>query len=143
MGTSTDGMFFYGFLIPENHPYEFGPYEWEDYLDAKMGWDLLPYMEKHEKREALLKELDVQIHIHCSGSYPMMYVAVESARKSNRRGYAEKVDFLVPDETDEGFTKRTLLESHKAKIKKFCEVMKIKEPTPEELGWWVASYWSD
>jgi hypothetical protein len=142
MGTSTDGILFYGFDLGE--PGE-GLTDDELHLDEEECWYRdhwdweTHYAERkgvvreeddfYERKKAVIEEAGCFIGTHCSGSYPMLYVAVK--QHSASRGYPNPIveeDLVVFSDAE-------------SKLKSFCEVMGIVFK-PDDVGWYLASYWS-
>ena len=134
MGTSTNGILFYGFPVNEddkNQEILSGADEHGDYNDDEFDLDVL-WAEKfgldpknHGEIWKHQQHYPVKIGFHCSDSYPMHYVAVRKSEVVSNRGYPKRVKAL---EVDPAWDKQ---------IKDFCTKFGLKPP--KEFGWWVAS----
>lgn len=133
MSTSTDGILFWGIHFDEG---EFEPgWEWEDAYAATKGVikPTAPYEGNENiysaywaaKRDAV-ESAGCLVDAHCSGEYPMFYVAVKASQTVNRRGYPEEIKSLEVGADWE------------AKLRAFCEALGVPWSQPK---WWLVSYW--
>lgn len=141
MGTSTDGILFYGFSVGEdenaeiirgmdgNGEYVVGSEDEEPDEDAIWAhhFKLDPDPDKVEKVWRHKEKHVIQIGTHCSYDYPMYYVAIRKSVLSASRGTPEKVDTL---EIGKDWDKQ---------LKEFCDLWEL-EP-PNEFGWYLCSLW--
>lgn len=142
MGTSTDGILFFGIDLGEDEDDSF-PWQgedWEDFAADKLGvsrpevpWegneDVFRKYWK-EKAEAI-EALECEIGTHCSDSYPCYFVAPKKKVLVAARGYPLEVtkDFLDVDVRNTEISES---------LKNFCELMEIPWQEPK---WHLASYW--
>lgn len=150
MGTSTNGILFFGFdFCNEDEGDELPFDDWEDHYAEKMGliddsgyWTdegdhaFPPGPERDaaekrwhaylDKKTKLVKKAGVEIDSHCSGEYPIYYVCTQQVVA--RRGYPEKLKLEEMEVTEEEIQK----------LRAFCELMGIKWKKP---SWVLASYW--
>lgn len=105
MGVSTNAILFYGYC-------------WDDQIE-EFDWD---------EWEDKLEGLAVDVNTHCSGDYPIPYLAIGESRKVARRGYPEEVKSL-----EVGLM-------WDATLTKAAEKLGIKMPQPEPR-WWLVSDW--
>lgn len=151
MGTSTDGILFYGFLVEDEEALHdrlsgVGP---DDDDDNDVSEDDDDVSEEHSSMVAKLYGWDgknpkydwdwekkhpspVTIGTHCSGDCPMYYVAIAASEVTARRGYPEAVSTETKPEWD------AILTDFMSKLSdKFgMELPKVK------FGWYLASMWS-
>lgn len=153
MGVSTDGIIFFGFnsvtddeYAEECHPVSEEVFEshgiegedWEELLAVKSGakhpgpWidDEEPkgWSEFRDKVSKIVKDMGCEIDYHCSGDYPLYYVAVTGV---GARAYRGETTVLKPEDF---IAKQEWTE----KLKKFCELLGIKYREPE---WHLCSCW--
>lgn len=144
MGTSTDAILFWGIAYKEDELLEddVDLYDrWEERYCATQG---LPdpgeisdeeyakpgvrerHLEYLSKKEALLRELAVELDTHCSAEYPIPFVAIKEATVVTKRGYISEIGSLDVDP------------SWEPKLRAFCEVMGLpwKEPGWRQVAWW-------
>jgi hypothetical protein len=146
MGQSTDGILFYGFPIEEDtangnviaglSPEGDEP-ERPENLDADVDYDYSDQDTIWAKKFGLkggYKEVwkhqetyPVTIGRHCSGDYPMYYVAIKESELTANRGYPQEVKSLEVNLA----WKHQLIE--------FCKVYGLEPPA--KFGWYLASYW--
>ena len=141
MGQSTDAILFWGILVDQDEcecPWSYSEdMEWEGvYAQRKAGIcepsndfsdaTRTKYHEYLDKRGAIVKESGCIIDSHCSGDYPMHYVAMRASQLEAHRGFPKKVESLSIDENWE-----QLLQS-------FCEIMEIEWSLP---SWYLVSDW--
>jgi hypothetical protein len=139
MGTSTDGILFYGFpieedgananvlagLTPEGEEIEpevddYDPSDEDSVWAEKFGLKEEAVWEHREK-------YPVEIVHHCSSEYPMYGIAVRESHLSTRRGHPKEVkSFEVQPNWD-------------SRLRGFCKVYGLVPP--EKFGWYLASYW--
>jgi hypothetical protein len=156
MGQSTDAILFYGYCWDEEEveiwedgqKNEDGEDEDAEERYARMSGVERPTAEYPErddssvsaegvraafsaywdKKRAINKAVGVEVGHHCSGEYPIPFVAVTGSLLRATRGYPEKVTSLsVGDDWD-------------AKLGAYCALMGIK-PSQEKPGWWLVSMW--
>lgn len=150
MGVSTDGLLFLGILIDEESecPWEDEKdedgetgtwYSWEDHYARLKGCPKpdVPYDTPKNKalhsaywdaKRKILEACAVEMDTHCSGEYPLWYVALKRLRWSASRGSPDSFEVL-PVATDED----------RAAVVEFCKLMDIK--CEEKPQWHLASYW--
>ncbi len=149
MGTSTNGILFYGFPLEDDigeteHSWldEDGDGEWEyHYLEhfgvtspSIVDYDNKTPEEKaaqkiyYERRRELLEAAGCEIDYHCSCDYSMYYVAFKAKNFTAYRGDAVEVtgDMLDIPRVVEG------------KLRDFCKIMGIKWEQPK---WYLVSLW--
>lgn len=139
MGTSTDGIVFYGFPVEEGEAthqriWELcGEYDEDDDTDvlepdevvAKLyGWDetKLKYSFQWEKEHPS----PVTIGMHCSCDYKMYYIAIKESEVTANRGYAKEFTPVTQPGWDDT-------------LRDFCDRAGIQPP--EKFGWYVVSMW--
>jgi hypothetical protein len=139
MGVSTDAILFYGLEFGEEDPFGDG----EERYEAEEAWN----KEHGPKRpdsddyqgaewEAWRKERDawnktgvgINAGRHCSGEYPMYYIALKAHEYTAWRGTAIKIDPAKLEPTQE----------QEDALQEFCEKHNIKCENP---GWFLVSYW--
>lgn len=154
MGVCTDGIIFYGIEYGEDLPERAGvvvdSVDWwygaDDIYDKKMGVKAPIYPERSdfegpkEWEEALdeygaaAKRIEdargCELSTHCSGEYPIYYLALNYKHRVSPRGYSicfNVVDnfFKVGPEDDKI-------------IENYCEIMGLKYSQPK---WYLASYY--
>lgn len=94
MGTSTDAIIAYGFDIGEEKPAFLEGVEDSDlgnYLVKKAG---LPEDTPWQKRAELEKTCPVEIIEHCSGEYPMYFLALRGSKVKASRGFPVNIEEL-------------------------------------------------
>jgi len=149
MGTTTDAYLFYGFTIydPEEGEGEMPPWmddesdegslEWEDVLATKLGLSKPDgayidhegeYRTYWKERGKLAEGAGCVVDTHCSGEYPIYFVALKDKYFRASRGN--------PTEIDMGSMVITSME--KEKLRRFCELLEIPWQEPK---WYLASYW--
>lgn len=160
MGVSTDGMLFYGVLLPDGYEAPWLPddrreVDWEEWWAKKQGLGDIGFdAEKREwspeeealyrkwadqKRE-LVKTMPIEIHTHCSDGYPMYLIAAKGTYRWNSRGYGTHIPNLTvpPDGV------RSVAEFCRDHLGVEIEVYdpdKHKGDHDFKLGWWLVSYW--
>jgi hypothetical protein len=140
MGVSTDAILFWGAHHEEDEEWPFEDYDPEEFLLEKLGlcspaeeYDPeSPYIKKKyesfwaNSRETL-EDFGVGFDTHCSGDYPIPYVYVSESRTLASRGYPASITSLeVKPEWE-------------AKLRRFYDL--VGKPYPENVGWWLVSYW--
>lgn len=117
MSTSTNAYLFYGITEADNE-------EWGQEIDEETD----EYSWYKPETEDALKALGVTVGSHCSGDYPMWFIA--TVKITARRGYPQAIapDTLTtqPDWND--------------KIIAAGKVLNIPV-NPAKIGWYLASYW--
>lgn len=152
MGTSTDGIFCYGFEIHDDdgNVVEGDP-EWleaaggnfDNLLATLAGLESPKQFDKNkfdsdpeyaktwsdywEKKRSLTKEFGVELVQHCSGDYPMYILAAAGSRTTASRGSALSFGQSVSAKPE-----------WREKLLAFCEKTGIKFEEPEFL---LCSYW--
>lgn len=109
MGQSTDALLYYGFdflSVEEDHTPE------EDELDKWYG----------------TKTHGCEVDSHCSGDFPVYFVAVKDSRKTAHRGFPKE---LAPNALE-------IKPEWDALLRAFCKEAGIEWQEP---GWVLASYW--
>jgi hypothetical protein len=144
MGTSTDGILFFGIDLGECG------FLWEEWLEENETDDIDMYVafrlgvkepqceyseatkSEYNKyfgaKRAVLKESGCSIEYHCSYDYPMFYVCLSDKRKRASRGYPEAIDKEFLRVTNEDVEK----------LKTFCEKVGIEWQEP---SWMLTSLW--
>ena len=138
MGVSTNGILFYGFSLDEEDEscwHTEDEDDWEDVYASTQGV-IRPTADYEDNKEvystywrdvwAKAKEAKCEIGYHCSGEFPIPYVALSVSHKVAGRGDAVRIENLEIQED----WRETLLT--------FCEVMKIPWQEP---AWYLVSYW--
>ena len=138
MGVSTDAILFFGFSAEDEEAWSevFGEKEWEDKLAEKKG--LLPpaeafsektrdaHREYWTKKEELVRAQGCDVGYHCSGDYPIPYVAIQESVVTAYRGSVKEVMTL---EVKPGW---------RDQLKEFCTLLDIPWQEPK---WYLVSYW--
>ena len=75
MGTSTDGLIFYGFLFEEGEE--------------------LDFLTEEEIEGFLWKNKDFELINYCSGDYPIYAIAIKDSSRSCSRGYPIEIKSLI------------------------------------------------
>jgi hypothetical protein len=108
MGTSTNAIIAFGFNLGDTLPdpleelLEDGRYDLDDALAFDQGI-VLPeqivgkYIEYLDAKKAVLGQLKIRLIEHCSGGYPMYFLAAHDSHKVAVRGYPTS---LEPDDLD-------------------------------------------
>lgn len=138
MGQSTDAFLFFGFSLGEDTE---SLSDWEKKYAAKKGVqepteeydDFDPVVvDKYNAYWDRCRELvDLEpctIAFHCSGDYPIYYVAIKRTVSRASRGYPKEIN---PAELADNCGERQALLA-------FCELMDIPPQSPK---WWLASRW--
>jgi hypothetical protein len=136
MGVSTNAYLAFGINLGEECPESWGNgFDEYEYVKEKTGLvypdgakdspEMDAYYQELFKRT---KELPVEIVNHCSGNYPMYFVAVKRTVHTARRGYPEQIK---PEDM-------VVSEQEIVTLRAFCEEQGIewKEPV-----WHLFSYW--
>lgn len=100
MGQSTDALIAFGFDLGEDIE-DFDVFTSDDedlgideIFDAHIG--VVPYKEpgwvSHDEDEKIRAAAPAELIRHCSGDYPMYFLAVPGTKKLARRGYPEAID---------------------------------------------------
>lgn len=141
MGTSTDGILFFGFTFacPEEGTYP--PWENEEgeeeqdsevFIASKLGLGEPTeetYWEAYwEKRRELFKFVGCEVSIHCSYDYPMWYVTLSNKHYCAHRGYPIEFEKGLPE----------IVGEEVQKLRVFCEKVGIEWQEPK---WTLASVW--
>lgn len=157
MGTSTNGILFYGYNLgggeDEWHIEEAGEYgEWEpDWYDAEdedgpdivtaaenrllasvgfteTDWRADGYFSRQAEAEA---RLGVVVDSHCSGDYPIYFLAAHKI--TVRRGYAEEIDLTQLEAS-------RVEQDWDGKLRAAVEALGIT-PKQAKPMWLLVSYW--
>lgn len=80
-------------------------------------------------RQAIEKEFGVELDSHCSGDYPIPYLAAK--QYTARRGYPVPVDA----------TDLAAAPDWDARLDRWLSEMGVEKPNPAPR-WWLVSYWS-
>ena len=146
MGQSTDAILFYGYCLEEGTELLADEFDgdWEEAYARKMGLSppVEPFPEKDgpgtaaikakyaaywEAKRHLATKSGAVIGYHCSGDYPMPYVAIRASEIRAHCGYEREVVSLA------------VQPEWRAMLDEFCRIMNI---TPNgEPKWWLVSYW--
>ena len=140
MGTSTNGMLYWGYELGDEIPWDDVDGDgWEDVYMEAIG-DGRPDLEYEGNEEIFsaywdrkyetTEELSVEVTRHCSCDYPMYAAVISESCVTAYRGYPERLDpdmFKVP-------------KHWKKKLDEFCETMGI-DVEGKEPGWYLASMW--
>jgi hypothetical protein len=134
MGVSTDAILFYGLCwddeveLGEASDFETNHFD----IDASDNWEEVYRLRTHRTLDYKDPNYEwsdkwpVAISHHCSGDYPMPYVAVQASEVRAWRGSPKEVTSLrVPQIWDQ-------------QLREFCSIMKIEWQQPK---WWLVSYW--
>jgi len=127
MGVTTDAILFYGFELKDEDGEEVGDL---DYFltgsEEECNWEELV----EEKTGKTYQDWDVKFDCHCSDSYPIWYICINSAGKGAKRGYAVEI------------TSATLqvdkCQAWSARLKAFCDAMGIE---CHSSAWLLVSWW--
>lgn len=153
MGQSTDAIIAYGFDLGEDHELPWAEHDGiEEWWDELTGFEPSDYPfdenecyddtpERRERVEAYFAEraewrrehpLPIQEIRHCSGDYPMIFIAAKGSQIRAHRGYPKP------------FAAQDLVESvgvrEADQLIQFCIDHKIERPNP--IGWQLFSMWS-
>lgn len=138
MGLDAEAYLFYGVLIKDdNFLNEDNDWDWESLYMSKLGFkDPEPdyenereeYVEWENKKDKIIKELDVSIETHSYGEEPMYVVCIKTSLQTAWLGEPVKIHDLD----------RCI--SWNDKLKEFCDIMGI-ENNSDEMAWWMCSYW--
>jgi hypothetical protein len=111
VSVSTDGIYFFG-LCSDDESLELEEYD-------NWSW---------KEQEAFEKEYGVKIGRHCSGDYPMYYLAVTDTKTTAWRGGPQKI------------TPMGISPAWEKTINEAAD--KIGWPKDDrDIGWWLTSYW--
>ena len=113
MGVSTDAIFAYGVNLGEEMPPGMTTEQWDDITDV---WG-----------DDEIAERGFEVIYHCSGEYPMYFLAVPGTQLTAWRGSPKTVDSLS-------------IESDP--LAQFINAMKGLEVDVSEAGWHIFSMWS-
>lgn len=145
MGQSTNAIFFYGYVwndedtdlgtddetIVESLAKQVMPNPWDTH-DKTTTW-LQRHSAEVDAWYELRKEIEngilVTIGEHCSGDYPMPYLALKSTEVTAWRGQSRPVSLALREDAD-----HILVE--------FANDHAIDLVGAEGPGWFIASYWS-
>ena len=118
MGVSTDAMIAFGMPIPSLDD--------RNYMDdtEESLWDIAHAMEK---------EFGVTMVQHCSGEYPMWFIAVADSVKRAHRGYLEVLDVPNMAAMDE--------QASEQKIHAAADHFHIELPKDSKVAWNLFSNW--
>ena len=154
MGQSTDAILFFGAVYTEEGEgpwtetidyYELDEsgeeFDSENWLATLYGWAGEPdleygddtraaFVESWDKKRIVLDGLPMEIKHHCSGGYPMAYVAIKEAHTTAWRGHPQKVETKPPPQ-----------EWLKA-LNAFYEKAGIEQKDRPEFGWYLVSMWN-
>ena len=143
MGQSTNAIIAYGFDLGEELPQslqiareEDSDFEWESFLIADYGievptWQPGQYEAYSEARKTALTQVPVDVIEHCSGDYPMYFLAVRGTDITARRGYPER----LPPRRPHDFVSQAQIDALYA----FCKRHDIEWQEP---GWHIFSMWN-
>ncbi|HEY5851270.1 MAG TPA: hypothetical protein VIT62_10960 [Lysobacter sp.] len=106
MGTSTNAILAFGFDIGEELPDSLLPededefFDFEEWLCGRLG---LEWSEGRDddywlKRRAAIEAFPVDLVAHCSGDYPMYFLAVRGTESTALRGTPQRVQLTPPSE---------------------------------------------
>jgi hypothetical protein len=133
MGVSTNAILFYGFLIEEDSDNQEvitmedgGGTDRDNFWARKFNLPENDWETIYEHQG----EYPVRIGTHCSGDYPMYYIAIRASEIVANRGYPEELkaeDLVKKLEWDN-------------QLREFCKIYGLTPP--EKFGWCLASYWS-
>jgi len=140
MGQSTDGIIAFGFDLGEDLS-EHGDLDQIDeefegdedaFFEAALGIPAYgePGRPSYAEIEELKKALPVQIIRHCSGDYPMYFLALPGTKKEASRGTPEAFDV----------TELSVSTTAVTAFMKWCEDHGIEVPE-EGPRWHLFSYW--
>lgn len=138
MGQSTNAIMAFGFDLGEELPESFtyededGEFEMDKFLAQDFGIDMPEWTpgvgsEFFDKERAAISKIPVEIIDHCSGDYPMHFLAVRGTENSARRGYPEKAP------------QRPIEQSEIDALRAFCEKHDIEWQEP---CWHIFSMWN-
>jgi len=137
MGQSTDALMAFGFDLGEEMPESF-TYDEDDGFEADEfllrdydvtipEWTPGIGQDYWRKKDELIAGLPVEIITHCSGEYPMYFLAVRGTEHQARRGYPEKAP------------QRAIEQSEIDALRAFCEKHGIEWQEP---SWHIFSMWN-
>jgi hypothetical protein len=138
MGVSTNAYLAFGFDLGEETPEAWdGSFDESGYIAEK--YNLVYPENKHRDSDEvqayynklfkLEKEFPVSVVSHCSGDYPMYFLAIKRTVKFARRGYPEQ---FKPEML-------SVTEKEIQSLKDFCEEQDIEWQEP---GWHLFSNWN-
>jgi hypothetical protein len=143
VGTSTDGILFYGYNFSEDTEFPWSEDEetdFESYLAEHSGLHYDPespdHYEQYSAQQDYIKSLPVVIGTHCSGEYPMYYLAIRVTESTASRGSPKLVKPNAPYVGASGWD---------GQLTEFAREFELPLPGQDEaseIGWWLASYWS-
>lgn len=134
MGTSTDGLLYWGYELSEDPPWASGEEpeawgdggEWEAVYAQGKGYPEADW----KKRRELLKDEPCEILIHCSYNYPMYVATVTLSVQRAWRGYPQIINpqnlTIQPDWHDQ--------------LNSFCTVLGL-DVSGMKTSWYLASLW--
>lgn len=133
MGTSTDGIICFGFMVgEEEEPPEFldGFEDFDEYLDSLSG--LPAYGEpghSFDDQRKFRESCPADMVIHCSYDYPMYILAMRGTIIRARRGYPVELDLSFFTSFDNAKEQEFLA---------WCEERELLEGDPK---WYLCSLW--
>lgn len=137
MGVSTDALMAFGFDLGEELPESFiydeeEGFEADEFLLRDYGtgfpeWQPDGPSDYWKKREEALSKIPVDIITHCSGEYPMYFLAIRGTEHQARRGY--------PSEA----VQREIMSTEIDAMRAFCEKHAIEWQEPR---WHIFSMWN-
>lgn len=143
MGVSTDAIIAFGFDLGEELPESLEQLlsdadgEIDEALAADMGltlpnYDAVGYEAWSAARDEATAQLKIDLISHCSGDYPMYFLAVRGSDKKARRGFPTALCFqnLGSDE----FQSNGSIDA----LRSFCERHSIEWQEPQ---WYIFSMW--
>jgi hypothetical protein len=150
MGVSTDGILFYGYWFEEGMEFPWSDDEeldWESYVATRRGAtydaESPEYFEQYQRQQEVIKSLPVTLGTHCSGEYPMWYLAIKASEQVARRGSPKSINPHAMAAFG-GNLPRLSTPSWNDQLIAFADEFKLPRPGQDgasEIGWWLASYW--
>jgi len=116
MGISTDGLLFYGYVLPE---------------EVQMDLDTVNDM----------KDEHCEVVVHCAWSYPMLAVAISETIKNAARGYPEEISPILICVDEKTLTR---WDEHLREFLVKTGLLQKAQAWEEEVkgpAWWLASIW--
>jgi hypothetical protein len=137
MGVSTNALMAFGFDLGEERPESFtdsdeGYFEADEFLlrDFDAGipeWTPGVGPDYWDNKSAALAKIPVDIIEHCSGEYPMYFLAVRGTECEARRGYPSVAE------------QREIAAAEIDAMRAFCEKHGIEWQEPR---WYIFSMWN-
>jgi len=118
MGQSTDGIIAYGVPLVEGTNVDYSDDE-DDTCQNRLA----------ECFENLKDEDGASLLHHCSGAYPMHFLAVPGTYQYASRGYPEPINL------------RPIKDEEIKALEAFIDKWGLRDKVAGDMGWWLFSYW--